>query len=171
MNYDVVTYGDPALRRQAEPIEKIDDELRRLAGDMLRTMYATSGVGLAAEQIGLSRAICVIDLSGGDENRREPIVMLNPRILESEGIDESEEGCLSVPEVFPRIGRSLNVKAVYLDLDGNERGVEASGLLARAIQHEIDHLNGVLIIDRMSRAERAAFSGRLKKLKKNAAVR
>lgn len=177
MKYTVIKYGDPMLRREASPISSVDDEIRQLAKDMLETMYAHRGIGLAAPQIGLTRSICVIDLPPeadvDDEGVRlhpdvkTPLVLINP-VIESSLSQKvaAEEGCLSFPEISAPISRPAEVKVSFLDADGRPVTLQAKGLLARAIQHEIDHLHGVLFIDRMTPVKRIALSGRLKRLKK-----
>lgn len=143
--FPIRTFGDPVLRAVAEPIDDITSALERLADDMLETMYAAPGVGLAAPQIGISKAIFVADIGDG------PFVMVNPEIVELTGEWAYEEGCLSVPERFWQISRPGFARARGLDLEGNE--VEHSGeeLMGRVLQHEIDHLNGMLLLERLPR--------------------
>ena len=143
--FPIRTFGDPVLRAVAEPIDEITSALERLVDDMLETMYGAPGVGLAAPQIGISKAIFVADIGDG------PFVMINPEIVELTGEWTYEEGCLSVPERFWPISRPGFARARGLDLEGNE--VEHSGeeLMGRVLQHEIDHLNGMLLLERLSR--------------------
>jgi peptide deformylase len=172
---DILTFGADVLRKKSEPVKAVTDGLRRLVKDMLDTMYANQGAGLAAEQIGRTESVCVIDVSdarqgGGSEAVENadvpmPLVMLNPEIVAADGEQIGQEGCLSFPEVFVKIKRAQTVTARYMDLDGATREVHTTGLLARAIQHELDHLAGVLLVDRMSHMQKLAVSGRLKRLK------
>lgn len=175
MTRDILTFGAGVLREKSVRVESVTDGIRRLVRDMLETMYANQGAGLAAEQIGRTEAICVIDVSyarqGVPPDQVEnadvpmPLVMLNPEIVAMEGEQTGQEGCLSFPEIFVNIKRAAAVTARYMDLDGRTREVRAVGLLARAIQHEFDHLEGVLLVDRMSHMQKLAVSGRLKRLK------
>jgi len=173
----VVTYGNDVLRQKAVPVVQITDEIRKLVSDMLESMYAARGVGLAAEQVGRTEAVCVIDVPRDAEKEecREfnagiamPLVLINPEIVACEGKQRNEEGCLSFPEIGAPITRADKVTAMYLDLDGNRQTVTARGLLSRAIQHEIDHLNGVLLVDRMSPMQKMSVAGQLKRLQKAA---
>ena len=150
----LVILPDPRLRLKSAPVDKIDDEVRRLADDMLETMYDAPGVGLAAIQIGEPRRLVTIDTAKKDEERR-PIVLVNPEIVwASEETSAYEEGCLSIPEYYEEVERPARVKVRYTDLDGKAVEVEAEGLLATVVQHEIDHLDGVLFIDHLSRLKR-----------------
>ena len=150
----LVILPDPRLRLKSAPVDKIDDEVRRLADDMLETMYDAPGVGLAAIQIGEPRRLVTIDTAKKDEERR-PIVLVNPEIVwTSEETSTYEEGCLSIPEYYEEVERPARVKVRYTDLDGQAVEVEAEGLLATVVQHEIDHLDGVLFIDHLSRLKR-----------------
>jgi len=150
----LVTLPDSRLRLKSVPVDKIDAEVRRLAQDMLDTMYDAPGVGLAAIQIGEPRRIVTIDTAKKDEERR-PIVVVNPEIVwASEETSTYEEGCLSIPEYYEEVERPARVKFRYTDLDGKAVEVEADGLLATVVQHEIDHLDGVLFIDHLSRLKR-----------------
>ncbi|MEN6626322.1 MAG: peptide deformylase [Candidatus Sumerlaeia bacterium] len=165
-------YDDPILRQVAQPIERVTERHRRLAADMAETMYESRGVGLAANQVGVLERIVVIDTewsekrNNGRGSARNPIPMINPEILEESADDEQvSEGCLSLPQIEGDVWRSLRVRVRYTDLDGVEREEEATGLKARCIQHEIDHLNGVLFIDRMAPEGRQALAGQLSKLR------
>jgi peptide deformylase len=177
LRYEVLTFGNPVLREKSTRIESVTDEVRRLARDMLESMYSSNGLGLAAEQIGRTESICVIDIPPAAEQDPDhpqnpdvpmPLVLLNPRIVGEKGQQKGQEGCLSFPEIFADITRAEEVDFEYMDLDGNVQTSTAKGLLSRAIQHELDHLNGVLLVDRMSLAQRAVNSGKLKKIKKSA---
>lgn len=177
--YKVVTFGNPVLRKKAAPVAKVDTRIRKLASEMLEVMYASNGLGLAAEQVGETDSICVIDIPVKElaQNASEqvlselptipmPVVMVNPRIIHSSGEAVGQEGCLSFPELFVNIKRAAEVVAVYTDLDNKEQTVQARGLFARAVQHELDHLHGILLVDRMSTVQKLASSAKLKKIKK-----
>lgn len=179
MAYDVVMYGTPVLREKSKPVKEVTPAIRKLAGDMLETMYRYNGAGLAAQQIGRTEAICVIDVTIKEDPSqpadpaekpacRMPVVMINPRIVDMRGDQVGQEGCLSFPEIFINVKRAAEVTAVYTDIEGREQSVVASGLFARAIQHELDHLNAVLLVDRMSPVQKVANAGKLKRLKKKA---
>lgn len=162
----IITLPDPLLRKVSAPVERVDDEVRRLADDMLETMYAAPGIGLAAIQVGIPRRLLVIDDAGEDETPR-PLCMINPQIL-SRGSELKlyEEGCLSIPDVRIEIERPSSLEVKYLDRDGNQQNLKADGLLATAIQHEIDHLDGRLIIDFLSKLKRDMVVRRFRKLAK-----
>ena len=177
MHYEVVTYGDPVLRKKAEPVTVFDAALRRLAADMLRTMNEARGVGLAAEQVGRTCALCVIaippeadvDVEDGPRLNPDvamPLVMANPRITARAGEMEGEEGCLCFPAIYGPVKRAYEVTAEYQDLDGIGRRVAVRGLLSRAVQHELDHLRGVLLIDHFSAPRKLTLGLALKRLKK-----
>lgn len=152
--YPILTIPDPILRQTAEPVERVDEELRALMDDMLATMYDAPGVGLAAPQIGISRRVIVMD-AARDEEPSAPIVMANPEILSlSEEMSVHEEGCLSIPEVTAEVERPAIARVSYLDREGVRQEADLEGLLATIAQHEIDHLNGVLFIDYLSRLKR-----------------
>jgi peptide deformylase len=159
----IVTLPDPILRKLSRPVEQIDDTLRRLADDMLETMYAAPGVGLAAIQVGVPRRLVVLDVADDDEEP-QPLVLVNPEIV-SLGAETRlhEEGCLSIPDVRVEIERPASLTLRYLDRHGETRELTAEGLLATAIQHEVDHLNGKLIIDFLSRLKRDIIVRRFKK--------
>ncbi|MDC9831983.1 peptide deformylase [Rhizobium binxianense] len=150
----LIILPDPLLRQLSKPIERVDADLQRLADDMLETMYDAPGIGLAAIQIGVPRRMLVIDVSREGEEK-QPQVFINPEIVTSS--DERsvyEEGCLSIPDYYAEVERPAVVSVKYLDRSGKEQTVEADGLLATCLQHEIDHLNGVLFIDHISRLKR-----------------
>jgi peptide deformylase len=180
MILQILEYGDPILRAKGKPIENIDDRIREIASDMIETMHAANGVGLAAQQIGEALQLTVLDVSlvedrpstlkldGKDVDPKTamPLVLINPEI-ELRGITEvGVEGCLSFPEITGDIERARSVIVRAQTLEGGRIEIEASGFLARAIQHEGDHLNGILFIDRMNSAAKAALSSRLKRLQK-----
>jgi len=150
----LVILPDPQLKRVSEPVTAVTQDIRALAADMLDTMYDAPGIGLAAIQIGVAKRVVTIDLAKQDEVR-SPIVFLNPEITwESEEMALYEEGCLSIPEYYEEVERPAVVKVRYMDLDGKTREIEADGLMATCIQHEIDHLDGVLFIDHLSKLKR-----------------
>jgi peptide deformylase len=161
---DIVYYGDPRLEQLSEPVEEVTPELRRFIKDMFETMYFTNGVGLSAPQVGVNQRILVIDCSGGSD-RSQQITMINPVITVATGEQKGPEGCLSFPGLFAEVTRPNIVSVKGLNLDGNEVEVEGEGLLARALHHEIDHLDGVLFIQRMRKADREAIVKKMKKFK------
>lgn len=162
----ILTAPDPRLKEVAKPVEKVDGDIRRLADDMLETMYAAEGIGLAATQLGVPLRVVVIDVAQ-KEDRNEPMVFINPQIVwESEGMAVFQEGCLSVPDIWDDVERHTAIRMDYLDRDGKPQTLEAEGLLADCLQHEIDHLNGTLFIDHLSRLKRAMAIKKLTKAKK-----
>ena len=175
----IANYGHPVLRQKGKRVDKVTDEIRQLAKDMLETMYDANGVGLAAEQIGLPLMLTVIDVTPSeqlstmemngksvDPTQFMPLALLNPVVTNHTGEQVGPEGCLSVPEVTADITRAAEVDIEAVTLDGNTIKFHCGGLLARVAQHEVDHLNGILFIDRMDAATRAGFSGQLKRLQK-----
>jgi len=174
----VRTYGDSVLRKKAVPVERVDDDLRALAAEMVETMHADNGIGLAAEQVGRRESICVVDVPPEldlDSGRQRvnpgidmPLVLINPKITDSsEDTDVAEEGCLSFPDISLPVRRAKTVNVRYMDLAGENNEITVRGLLARCVQHELDHLDGTLIIDRVPKIKQVSISGRLKKLKKS----
>ncbi|MBI3591973.1 MAG: peptide deformylase [Nitrospirae bacterium] len=159
---EIKKYPDDVLKKKALPVEKFDSDLQRLIDDMIETMYAAPGVGLAAPQVGVSKRLLVIDISTKDESR-PLIVLVNPEVVEADGFVDSEEGCLSVPEYTAVIKRAEKVIVKGLDREGKPMEIEGTGLLARALQHEIDHLDGVLFVDRLSTIKREFFKKRYRK--------
>lgn len=150
----LIILPDPLLRQASSPVERIDSESLRLADDMLETMYDAPGIGLAAVQIGVPRRLVVIDVSKEGEEKA-PLVFFNPEILASTDARSTyEEGCLSIPDYYAEVERPAGVTVRYVDRDGKTREIEADGLLATCLQHEIDHLNGTLFIDHISRLKR-----------------
>lgn len=162
----VLHFPDPRLRKQALPVEIIDDSTRELARDMLETMYAERGIGLAATQVNVQLRIVVMDLS---EERNAPCVFVNPEVITAEGAEESQEGCLSVPGVYDTVERAERVTFRYLDLTGKLVESTADGLLAICLQHEIDHLNGKLFIDYLSPLKRQRLRKKLEKAERELA--
>ncbi|OPZ78176.1 MAG: Peptide deformylase [Alphaproteobacteria bacterium ADurb.Bin438] len=162
----VLRVPNPILKQKAKKVEKIDDELKELVNDMFETMYATNGIGLAAPQIGISKRLIVIDTKWRkDSDEKEQIVMINPDIYyKSEELRVYCEGCLSVPGQYEDVTRPDNIKVRYTDLDGNEHDISADGILATVIQHETDHLNGVLFIDYLSSLKRNILIRKVKKM-------
>ncbi len=161
--HEIRVLGDPVLRQTAEPVATIDDEVRHLIDEMLETMYDADGVGLAAPQIGLSRRIIVVDVHEGEV---PAFGLVNPVIVErSHEVERGEEGCLSIPGLKEIVERAARVVVEGLDRDGNTRRIEASGLLARALQHEVDHLDGILFLDRVSPLKRQMLLKRWQKIR------
>ena len=157
---------DPRLKAISTPVEKVDAEIRKLAEDMADSMYAAEGIGLAAVQIGVAKRVIVMDLDQKD-GKKDWRVFINPKITwASEEMATSEEGCMSVPEFWDDVERPARIKAEYLDLDGKKVEIEADGMLATCLQHEMDHLQGVLFIDHFSRLKRSIALRKLAKAKK-----
>ena len=166
---EILTVPDPVLKEVSQPVEKVDDELRVLMDDMLETMYAADGIGLAAIQVGVPKRVIVMDLARSDEEP-QPRYFVNPVLSEpSDTLQPYEEGCLSVPTVFDEIERPDRIRIRYLDYDGNPQDEIAEGMFAICIQHEMDHLEGVLFIDYLSRLKRQRAVQKVKKLDKEKA--
>ena len=156
--------GSPVLRQRAEPVARVDDEIRRLVDDLFETMRAAKGVGLAAPQVGMSQRVAVVDVG---EDVGPPLVLINPRIVESsDEVETAEEGCLSIPEIFGDVERPYAVVLEALDRDAKPYRIAVSGYQARAVQHEIDHLDGILFLDRLSAVRRSLLLAKWKKLRK-----
>ncbi|MDA3799358.1 MAG: peptide deformylase [Kiritimatiellae bacterium] len=175
MKYEVLTYGNGALRTKSKTVEVVDEDIKALALDMLETMYAAAGVGLAAEQVGRDEAIFVVDIlpaPDGHQYRERftedeikmPLVAINPEIKERSGECIYKEGCLSFPGITANVTRPESVVLEYTDLEGKRQTLQLQGLLAEAIDHENDHLDGVLIVDRMSAVQKVMHKSKLKKL-------
>ena len=161
---NIITVPDPMLRTRSQPIERVDDDLRRLVSDMLETMYAAPGIGLAAIQVAVPRRLVVLDLTEKENEPPSSLVMINPEIVTlGDTLASYEEGCLSIPDVRVEIERPTSLTVRFLDREGQARQLDADGLLATAIQHEMDHLDGKLIIDFLSRLKRDMIVRRLKK--------
>ena len=156
----ILHYPDPRLRQVAKPVAVVDDDIRRLVDDMAETMYAAPGIGLAAVQINVPQRVVVIDLS---ETRRALQVFINPEIFERDGKQIFEEGCLSVPGVFDEVERAQHIRVRALDRDGKPFEIEAEGLLATCIQHEIDHLDGKVFVDYLSRLKQSRIRKKIEK--------
>jgi len=180
MKLSILQYGNPILRSKGRRVEKVDDHIRELAQNMVETMHAANGVGLAAQQIGQALQLTVLDVSqvedrpstmklngeNVDPKSAMPLVLINPEIKLGNETEIGTEGCLSFPEINGEIERARSIAACAQTLNRERIEIEASGLLARAIQHEVDHLNGILFIDRMNSAAKVALSSRLKRLQK-----
>ncbi|NCO67863.1 MAG: peptide deformylase [Nitrospirae bacterium CG_4_10_14_0_8_um_filter_41_23] len=162
---EIKKYPEKILKQKAAFINNIDAHIQHLIDDMIETMYSARGVGLAANQVGIPKRLCVIDVSL-KEDKKPLIALINPLIIEKEGTVEAEEGCLSIPGYMTNIKRAERVYARGLNREGKPVEIEGTGLLARALQHEIDHLDGLLIIDRMSPIKREFFKRRYKKFVK-----
>jgi peptide deformylase len=160
----ILEFPDPRLRTKAQPVTQVDAALRTLVDDMFETMYAAPGIGLAATQVNVPKRVLVIDIS---EKRDQPLVLINPDILAREGVEETEEGCLSVPGVFDKVTRAERIRVRALDRDGKPLEFEADGLLAVCIQHEIDHLDGKLFVDYLSELKRTRIRKKLEKERKD----
>lgn len=180
MKLEIVQYGDPVLRAKGKRIDKIDDHIRELAQSMIETMHAANGVGLAAQQIGEAIQLTVLDVSQVEDrpttmklNANEidpkstmPLVLINPEVELGRETEMGTEGCLSFPEITGEISRAKSIVVRGQDLEGNPIEIATTGFLARAIQHEVDHLNGILFIDRMSSVAKISLSSKLKRLQK-----
>jgi peptide deformylase len=159
---NILHYPDPRLRKKALRVEKVDNEIKQLVDNMFETMYQAPGIGLAATQADIQKRIIVIDIS---EDKSNPLCFINPEILVSDGEEEMEEGCLSVPGIYEKVSRAEHIKVRALDREGRSFEMEADGLLAICIQHEIDHLEGKLFVDYLSELKRQRIRKRLEKLR------
>ena len=166
MKRKILIEPDPILREKSKPLEKVDDEIRKLMKDMLNVMYEAPGIGLAAVQVGILKRIVVIDVSK-DEKKRDPLFLVNPEIVHRSKMTSTyEEGCLSLPNHFAEIERPAECKINYIDYHGKKKELKADGILATCIQHEVDHLNGVLFIDYLSKLKKDMIIKKLVKHKK-----
>jgi peptide deformylase len=156
----ILEYPDPRLRKKAEPVLIVDDAVRQLADDMLGTMYAANGVGLAATQVDVHKRLLVLDVS---EERNQPLILINPELLSAEGRAPGEEGCLSLPGIYDKLQRATHIRVRALNRDGEQFEMDAEGLLAVCIQHEMDHLEGKLFVDYLSELKRQLIRRRLEK--------
>jgi peptide deformylase len=161
----IVKYPEPVLQQPGEPVTEFNAELRKFAADMFETMYASQGIGLAAQQVGVAKRLAVIDLSCG-KNPDEKIVLVNPEIIQREGKQYEEEGCLSFPEIREKVQRALTVRVRAQDLDGKWFELDGDELLSRCFQHEIDHLDGMLFIFRMSALKRDLVQRKIRKMQR-----
>jgi peptide deformylase len=161
---EILHFPDPRLRNEARPVAAVDDSIRTLADDMLETMYAAPGIGLAATQVNVNKRVVVIDLS---QDQDQPLVLINPEIIEKHGVEEMEEGCLSVPGIYEKVERADRVRVRALDRDGRSTELDADGLLAVCIQHEIDHLDGKLFVDYLSQLKRQRIRKKLEKQRRH----
>lgn len=159
----ILEFPDPRLRTRAQPVAQVDDRIRQLIDDMFETMYAAPGIGLAATQVNVHQRLLVVDVS---ESRKEPLALINPEILARDGIEESEEGCLSIPGVYEKVTRADEIRVRALDRDGRTIEFEAHGLLAVCIQHEMDHLEGKLFVDYLSDLKRTRIRKKIEKERK-----
>ena len=178
MKLEIRKYGDPVLREKANAVEKVDDRIRKLAENMVDTLRGDNGgVGLAAQQVGETVALCVVDVPAeydADENGvrfnpsvKMPLVLLNPEILEaSKETEVRDEGCLSFPGIYAPVRRPVEIKLQFMDLNGKPQNLRLKQFVARVVQHEMDHLNGVLLVDRMASLKKIALAGQLKRLRK-----
>ncbi len=156
----ILEFPDPRLRTKASPVEVVDDELRALIGDMFETMYDAPGIGLAATQVDVHKRLLITDIS---IDKDTPFVLINPEILEKDGVTFTDEGCLSVPGYYEEVERAEHIKVRFLDRDGEDVEMDAEGLLAVCIQHEMDHLDGKLFVDYLSEAKRTRIRKKLLK--------
>jgi peptide deformylase len=159
----ILEYPDPRLRKKAAPVREVDDALRQLADNMLETMYAAKGVGLAATQVDVHKRLIVLDVS---EQRTSPLVLFNPELLESTGSGPGEEGCLSLPGIYDKLTRATHIRVRAVDRNGAAFEMDAEGLLAVCIQHEMDHLEGKLFVDYLSELKRQMIRRRMEKERK-----
>jgi peptide deformylase len=162
---EILKYPHPTLKKRSEEVEQIDEDIRRLIHDMAETMYHANGVGLAAPQIGVSQRVIILDVSP-IEPQYHFFAMINPEIISQEGEVDHEEGCLSVPDCFDKVKRVEKIRVKGISPEGEETEVDGEGILAFALQHEIDHLNGILILDKLSQLKREIYRNRLKKEKR-----
>jgi peptide deformylase len=163
----ILEFPDPRLRTRAAPVTEVDASIRKLIDDMLETMYAAPGIGLAATQVNVHKRVLVVDVS---EDRSAPLALINPEILAREGTEETEEGCLSVPGIYDKVTRAEKIRVRTLDRSGKQIEIEADGLLAVCIQHEMDHLEGKLFVDYLSELKRTRIRKKLEKERKDRAA-
>ena len=164
---DILEFPDPRLRKTAVPVSTVDDDLRRLIDDMFETMYGAPGIGLAATQVDVHRRFLVADVSN---DQTEPYALINPKILEKDGVLVTDEGCLSVPGFYEAVERAEHIRVTFLNRDGEEIEMDAEGMLGVCIQHEIDHLDGKLFVDYLSEAKRQRIRKRLERDRRHQAA-
>lgn len=174
MKHEITTYGNPVLRKKATKVKSVTTAIKALAASLLETMYADEGLGLAAEQIGSTEAVCVVDVPADfqgeefvslNEGIMMPMVLINPVISEPEGTLRRKEGCLSFPDMYMEVTRPRSCTVSYMGLDGKHYEARVHGLLARAVMHETDHLNGILFIDKFSPAQKLVCAAKLRRIK------
>jgi peptide deformylase len=161
---NILHFPDPKLRQKAEKVDVVDDDIRTLVDDMFETMYAAPGIGLAAVQVNVLKRVITIDIS---EDKSQPLCFINPEIVQASGKEDMEEGCLSVPGIYEMVSRADKITVQYLDRDGKSVELEAEGLLAVCIQHEIDHLDGKLFVDYLSEMKRSRIRKKMEKLRQH----
>jgi len=164
---EILHYPDKRLRTVAEAVDAVDESIRTLVDDMFETMYAAPGIGLAATQVNVHKRVIIMDLSA---EKNEPLCLINPEIINSEGVEQTEEGCLSVPDIYETVERAERVVVRALDKDGKEFTLEADGLLAVCIQHEMDHLQGNLFVDYLSPLKQMRVKKKIQKARRQAAI-
>ena len=160
----ILEFPDPRLRTRAAPVVEVDASIRKLIDDMFETMYAAPGIGLAATQVNVHKRVLVVDIS---QDRSEPLALINPEIISRDGVEETEEGCLSVPGIYDKVTRAEKIRVRTLDRTGKQIELEADGLLAVCIQHEMDHLEGKLFVDYLSELKRTRIRKKLEKERKD----
>ena len=163
----ILEFPDPRLRTRAAPVTEVDGALRKLIDDMFETMYAAPGIGLAATQVNVHKRVLVVDVT---EDRSKPLALINPEIIVREGVEETEEGCLSVPGIYDKVTRAERIRVRTLDRTGKQIEIDADGLLAVCIQHEMDHLEGKLFVDYLSELKRTRIRKKLEKERKDRAA-
>jgi len=161
---EIVIWPDPVLKKKASPVQRVDDSIKSLVNDLFETMYAADGVGLAAPQVGVLKRVIVLDTTPRQPESK-PVAMINPQIIAKEGSTRYSEGCLSIPGEAEEVDRAAKVTVQFLDVSGQEQTLEADGLLAVAIQHETDHLQGTMFVDYLSPLKRELIKKRMKRLK------
>jgi peptide deformylase len=161
---EIVIWPDPVLKKKASPVQRVDDSIKTLVNDLFETMYASDGVGLAAPQVGVLKQVIVLDTTPRQPESK-PVAMINPQIIAKEGTTRYAEGCLSIPGEAEEVDRAAKVTVKFLDVSGQEQTLEADGLLAVAIQHETDHLQGTMFVDYLSPLKRELIKKRMKRLK------
>jgi peptide deformylase len=168
MKLPIYNCFNPILREKTQDVNEFDEKLKNFASNMLETMYGADGIGLAANQVGDKRSIFIVDEFSGDKSKQNPLIFINPKITSfSDETTEYKEGCLSIPKYYEFVTRPEMIQIEYQDLEGNDQKIEAGDLLARVIQHENDHLNGILFFDKITQMKRTFAQGKLRKIQKN----